>query len=359
MVLYLRIKIQCSNIKVFLERIEDMSILNVTNDINRTIKLDSLIGKIRIVIFSFVIFIDLLSKDPNLQSILVYIILFIYSSIWLLFQTQNSSRNIGKLGYFHLVADLVILGALTILSRTHPIMHYDGIFIIFLLIYLVRFGKIAAIFFGTGTSAIALYLCVPKHFIYSASNIILIGTVVAVIYFVGNILAIEAKSRQQLKHLSTHDELTGLYNFRFFQDQLSLEVERSKRYKMPFSMAVMDIDDFKKYNDSFGHDCGNVVLQSVAQVLNRNCRNSDWIARFGGEEFVLLMPNTDKSGAAILLERIRKNISEHQFPNRHVTISIGLTTYPVDAQTKDSLFSAADRYLYKAKSDGKNCLKYG
>lgn len=136
------------------------------------------------------------------------------------------------------------------------------------------------------------------------------------------------------------------------------ELARSERHQHPLSLAIFDIDDFKKYNDSFGHDAGNIVLAEVASLLKEQLRQGDLLARFGGEEFVLLMPETNKKGAFVAVERIRQSIAGHNFPHRQITVSVGIATFPEETQNSQELFQRADQYLYQAKACGKNCCQY-
>lgn len=170
-------------------------------------------------------------------------------------------------------------------------------------------------------------------------------------------LLIQAGQRKYYQDIATMDGLTGVYNHRHFHEMLDWNISHLNRSPQAFSLFIIDIDDFKKYNDSFGHDEGNVVLERLAKVLTDSVRESDIVFRFGGEEFVLLLIETTKKGAYVVAERARKKISEQQF-KRQVTISLGVSTFPVDAKDSEKLFELADKALYRAKADGKNrvCL---
>jgi len=158
--------------------------------------------------------------------------------------------------------------------------------------------------------------------------------------------------------LATTDGMTGLYNHRYFQEALGREISRSRRYGAPVSLIYMDIDHFKKFNDTYGHQIGDEVLKLVAATIKRNLRDSDVPCRYGGEELVAILPDTDQDGAFIAAEKIRKAIESLKFPINEtivrITISAGVSTYPLNADKKESLIEAADEALYFAKEGGRN-----
>ena len=158
--------------------------------------------------------------------------------------------------------------------------------------------------------------------------------------------------------LATTDGLTGLYNHRYFQEQLINTLENSKRYESPFSLVIIDIDDFKKFNDTYGHQCGDRVLLQVAQLLKRNVRSSDIVCRYGGEEMSIILPNINKNSALYTAQKLCNMVSEKEIlygdKKVSVTISIGISTYPQDGLTPQEIIKIADDRLYKAKSNGKN-----
>jgi diguanylate cyclase (GGDEF)-like protein len=168
---------------------------------------------------------------------------------------------------------------------------------------------------------------------------------------------LEEKNRK-LQELAYYDPLTGLPNRRFFFEHASLIFEEVKRYEKPLSLLIMDIDHFKKINDTYGHDVGDVVLKTFANVLKGIVRQSDICARLGGEEFVVLLPNTNLEGARVLAERIRtavaKNTVEHGSIVIVFTVSIGVSQYRKGMQNIDELIKEADIALYRAKEGGRN-----
>ncbi len=157
------------------------------------------------------------------------------------------------------------------------------------------------------------------------------------------------------------DELTGLSNRRRFQEALASEVERSRRFQQPVGLVMLDIDDFKSVNDTYGHQAGDVVLREIARVLRASSREIDEPARYGGEELAVVLPGTDLDGAYLLAERVRQGIEGLELPvfqqdgsRLRVTASLGAATLPLSAHDARALVAAADAALYEAKRAGKN-----
>lgn len=166
-------------------------------------------------------------------------------------------------------------------------------------------------------------------------------------------------AHNDLRQLSTTDNLTGLYNQRSSSRRLQEELERSRRYKHEFSVLVLDLDHFKSVNDRYGHPVGDKVLQSAAEVMRQALRPSDHAARTGGEEFTVILPETDTKEAAMAAERIRSGIASTSTPladgtSLRVTVSIGMATFPKHAESAEALVRVADEALYSAKREGRN-----
>jgi diguanylate cyclase (GGDEF)-like protein len=165
---------------------------------------------------------------------------------------------------------------------------------------------------------------------------------------------------QRLRQLSTHDRLTGLCNRAYFDSRAEPETERARRYGHPLAIALLDIDHFKKFNDSFGHQTGDDVLRTVATTLSRRGRTSDLIARYGGEEFAVLLPETSRAGATDLLETLRAAVAAAPITlpagngPRALTISAGIAVFPDDGEDLESLLASADARLYAAKQAGRD-----
>jgi diguanylate cyclase (GGDEF)-like protein len=162
------------------------------------------------------------------------------------------------------------------------------------------------------------------------------------------------KQNEELGKLSTSDALTGLHNRRFLTQRLSEELIRSYRHKGSFAVLMADVDEFKKYNDAFGHPAGDEVLKRVASILLSSTRSVDCTARYGGEEFAVLLTDTSSAVAAEVAERIRARVAAQDFPGRKITLSIGIGEFPEHGQTGEEVISAADEALYAAKRAGRN-----
>ena len=170
---------------------------------------------------------------------------------------------------------------------------------------------------------------------------------------------IKSRDFEQQYMLATTDGLTDLYNHRYFQEQMRMMIEASKRYETSFSLIILDIDFFKKFNDTFGHQAGDAVLRQVAQTLKKNIRSTDIACRYGGEEMSIILPKTDHEIAIFTANKICARVSSKDFrlPNGRetsVTISLGVSTFPNDGVTAEELIEAADKRLYNAKHNGRN-----
>ena len=172
------------------------------------------------------------------------------------------------------------------------------------------------------------------------------------------------EATRHAQELAVRDELTDLYNRRYFRRAAEAEMERSRRYGSRFAMAMVDIDHFKHFNDTYGHVAGDAILQVFARVLERALRRMDTVARYGGEEFILLLPETQERGGAFdparLIERIRQAVERDEqlngklHPDAPVTISAGVVQYPADGKTVEELILEVDARLFRAKEGGRN-----
>jgi diguanylate cyclase (GGDEF)-like protein len=195
----------------------------------------------------------------------------------------------------------------------------------------------------------------------SAQESSVIRSILAVmVMVVGSSKALN-KTLSELEYYSTHDPLTGLHNRRYFSELLEYEIDRSERHKHPFSILMLDLDDFKDINDTYGHPCGDSTLCGVAEIMRHNTRKGDLSTRIGGDEFAVILTETSQQGAQEVAEKLRQELRAHKFeaPNGktfHITTSIGLISYPVDAQNLSDLMAGVDIGLYRAKSIGKDSV---
>jgi diguanylate cyclase (GGDEF)-like protein len=161
----------------------------------------------------------------------------------------------------------------------------------------------------------------------------------------------------KLQELAIHDALTGLRNRRAFNEKIEEELDRVNRYGQPLSLILLDLDHFKKLNDTYGHQIGDETLVVVSYLLKQCARDSDFVARYGGEEFAVILPNSDAEGALASAERMRCSIEQEAWIHRPITSSFGVATCtPTQTVTCTSLIQAADAALYAAKANGRNCV---
>lgn len=170
-----------------------------------------------------------------------------------------------------------------------------------------------------------------------------------------------ALEHSKVKTLSVEDGLTGCFNRRKLDQDVDSEISRSRRYQRNFSILMIDVDWFKKYNDHHGHGRGDELLIAIVELFKKNLRDSDEVYRYGGEEFVIKLPENDRQRALTVATKLQELVAATPFdgekesqPERKVTISIGLATYPWDGNNRDELYKSADTRLYEAKKRGRN-----
>jgi diguanylate cyclase (GGDEF)-like protein len=167
--------------------------------------------------------------------------------------------------------------------------------------------------------------------------------------------------RETLRDQSIRDPLTGLFNRRFMQESLDRELQRARRKKRPLTVVFVDLDHFKRFNDAFGHDAGDLVLRTMADLFLRHFRGDDVVCRYGGEEFAIILPESSAKDAAKRANQLR--IEARGISMRHlgqvldsVTLSIGIAAFPEHGSTSEEILRAADQCLYQSKSDGRDRL---
>ena len=171
-----------------------------------------------------------------------------------------------------------------------------------------------------------------------------------------------ARQHAEIERLTISDDCTGLYNARFLHSVLDREVKRSERYHHPVSLVFLDLDNFKRVNDSHGHLVGSALLAEVGSLLLAMLREVDVATRYGGDEFVVVLPETSRDGALLVGQRILRGIREHRFCRHHglelaITTSVGVASFPDDATDAQALLKLADQAMYSAKAAGRDCVR--
>jgi diguanylate cyclase (GGDEF)-like protein len=168
-----------------------------------------------------------------------------------------------------------------------------------------------------------------------------------------------ARLYRRLEAEATTDGLTGLYNYRYYMEAVQREQKRAQRFGEPFAVVMVDVDNLKEYNDHNGHLAGSSALKELGELLRADAREIDIIAKYGGDEFSLLLPNTGMTGSLIFTERMLRRVHEHHFqgdPARRLTVSAGIAVFPEDGEDARVLLHRADARLYEAKASGRNCI---
>ena len=230
--------------------------------------------------------------------------------------------------------------------------------------YVVMNMNSAAVIAATCLAMYLLYI-MGAYFLMKYCNIwvglvypVMLGIIVFISAFLVKYI-IKSRDFDLQYRLATTDGLTDLYNHRYFQDQMRMQLGQSMRYGAPFSLIIIDIDFFKKFNDTYGHQAGDAVLKQVAQLLKSSVRTTDIVCRYGGEEMSIILPNTSKEMALNTAGKICNKVASNKFKINNnqdsvVTISLGVSSFPEDGNTPSEIIEAADKKLYQSKNNGRN-----
>ncbi len=244
------------------------------------------------------------------------------------------------------------------------------IILLALVVSFIVFKSTSAIFATTSTVLLASAYYLASYYILKFFNLwipVIVPLFVILITFAISYLTkylIKSKDFEHQYKLATTDGLTELYNHRYFQDTLRKQIDSSKRYEQKFSLIILDIDFFKKFNDQYGHQIGDEVLRTVSNILKKNTRTTDYVCRYGGEEMSIILPQTSKTEALINAQRICDAVANTPLKisnNKEVniTISLGVSTFPENGESPQKLIEYADQALYNAKENGRNQVGKG
>ncbi|KJS21050.1 MAG: hypothetical protein VR72_12060 [Clostridiaceae bacterium BRH_c20a] len=306
-------------------------ILRVYNFSYETFYTDSLQVFIFIILLSLIPFIKILNYNSKFKPIYIdTIVIFLYLIIVCYFITIEKES----------IFKIILLMPVVVIS--------------------IKYG-LRPSFLAAFVSSLALItISLVNSNISFDADIMLSGVLFLLAWLLGNMTETEAKIREELERLATHDGLTDLLNHRSFQSILDEKITEAKRKKSSLSLLLLDIDYFKVYNDSLGHQKGDIVLKTVADIMKNATEGKGYCARYGGEEFVIILPETSIHEARKLADTIREQIEKTEFigmqvlPKGKVTVSIGIAQLPLMADTKEKLIQKADEALYKAKFVSKN-----
>jgi len=216
-----------------------------------------------------------------------------------------------------------------------------------------RFGYMVSI----ASAIVWLFAEITASQLYSFSPVLLWNSLIRLAFFV--IITFLLSSLKNSLELARKDHLTTAINLRYFYELVQMEINRSQRNRHPFTIAYIDLDNFKAVNDQFGHNIGDKVLITLVDSVSKVIRKSDFIGRLGGDEFAVLFPETDQEAAQMIFSKIQNGFVESaQQMNLSITFSVGMLTCNVAPSTIDDLIRKADELMYLAKSDGKNAVKY-
>lgn len=321
-----------------------------TSDLDRT---NIKIGKWRILavfLFGLGYF---LFYSRGLEWILFWLTWFIYAALWFPLQGRHTGENPNAWTYFFIVGD-VLFFLLATGIESDLLSNYSVMLILPLFQYLLRYGRKAALHYAWASTAAISYICLSHYEVHPVKHFVVAAVMFLIAWNEGLLVQENKELRKQLLDLAIYDALTGLYNFRFFTQALERELSRSKRYGYQLTLLLIDIDDFKKINDVYGHEKGNEILKRLAEIIAECVRDSDIAARYGGEEFVVVLPQTTLDGGYLIADRLRQEIFAYSFDFGNTSVSIGVSTYPSPSTSKEALIKHADRAMYSSKANGKN-----
>ena len=256
------------------------------------------------------------------------------------------------------------------IRKSSPLANTVIICLLVLVVCFIVFKSTSAVFSTTSTVLLgaAYYLC--AYYVMSLFNLwieVVVPMFVLLVTFAISYLAKYLLKSRDFEHqykLATTDGLTELYNHRYFQDTLKKQIDTAKRYEQEFSLIIIDIDFFKKFNDTYGHQVGDAVLRTVAQILKKNTRATDYVCRYGGEEMSIILPQTSKKEALVNAQRICDAVAKtplkvNNNTEVNITISLGVSAFPQDGEAPQKLIECADKALYYAKEHGRNQVGKG
>ncbi len=300
-----------------------------------------------------------------IMSIMLIAILVYFS--WVVIYIRNRINKSPQLADYIETICMLVVFIFVMLATGLQNSGYKLLSIFIVLIGAIQFGRNYSLCVATISTIIILLIdCISigldKQILsqYFEKDLVLLSALFVTAFILGVYVDIEREHSKELKNLANRDELTGMYNHRYFQEFLQKSINNADKEKQEVSLLFMDIDYFKNFNDVNGHQAGDLLLKEIGQIMKNCIRSTDAIARYGGEEFAAILPNTTENDAIKIGERIRSSIQNTYFkgqenqPDKKITISIGVSSYPKRAISKHQLINTADDALYRAKSFNRN-----
>jgi len=340
----------------------------------RNIEVTEIVAIIR-VLFIFMVFTSLYSflsirPDDAVTGVLLTVIvvmlfvIIIYTAWGYFVRTSEQTLQVKKYDVIYMIGEIFLLTIVIYFTGAHKSM-YKNLYFVSIITTSIRFGSKMGIL-SSGLSAAGLIFndmilqLDLRINSYLEADLIIIITFFITGWMLGTFMENEIKYRNQLSRKANIDEVTELYNHRYFQERLAIEIENAKLKDHSLALIIIDLDYFKFYNDTFGHQQGDILLKSVGKIITKSIRDEDVVCRYGGDEFAVILQNTSPDEARSIGERIRLAIDGKKFfgeesqPGNDITVSVGVAMYPDNAADKDELIKKADDAMYKAKFMSKN-----
>ncbi|AOT69018.1 diguanylate cyclase [Geosporobacter ferrireducens] len=304
--------------------------------------------------------------NPAIPAIITCIGALVLAYKAWIFEYNNDKLSEGPeiADFIEVVVFMYFFSLLIMLTGAHE-SPYKSLFLFISITTTMRFGMnygLIVAFISSGFLLSVDYMALPANKVnqFFEADLILSGIFILTTWFLGCYANIEKEYKHEMAILANSDELTGVYNHRYFQETLSRELEISEKINFPVALLLIDIDYFKNYNDLYGHQAGDQALEKIGKLLKNVIRNKDIVARYGGEEFAIILPNTTEEQAISIAERVRTTIEctsfegEENLPKGSLTVSVGVSVFPAKAKTKTELINSSDDALYRAKFFNKN-----
>lgn len=277
----------------------------------------------------------------------------VYAGLWLMLLGKHTGDRPNVFTYIFSVGDIAFF--IFALSFERDLLtNYSTLLIIPLFQYLLRYGRKAAFFYISVSTMAILYICFFRYGDHPMHHIVVIIVMILITLNEGFLLEESNRLRKQLYELVIYDDLSGLYNYRYFCNSLEREFGLAQRLSESLTLIMIDVDNFKKYNDTHGHEAGNTLIREIARIISENVRDYDYACRYGGEEFAVILPHTEAEEGRLVAERIREAVCSHRFLTGETTVSMGVAAFPGHLTEKGDLIVNADKALYTSKVKGKN-----